>query len=243
MVRLEEVTKTYQTGHRDIQALDGVSLAIEKGQFVVICGPSGSGKTTLLMTIAGMLRPTSGTVCIEGQNLYAKTAPDRARFRAQNIGFVFQEFFLVPYLNIVENILLAGSLAPRFRGDKLAPAEAGAGTATDLAYKLIEKLGLTERIYHKPSQLSAGEKQRVAVARALLNRPKIVLADEPTGNLDPDNAAAVLRYLADFHKQGGTVILATHGPAAKEVARPSWPCFHGLEARADRIVYLQNGRI
>jgi putative ABC transport system ATP-binding protein len=283
MVRLEKVVKTYQTHRGVCKALDEVTLSIEKGQFVVICGPSGSGKTTLLMTIAAMLHPSSGTVTIEGHNLYAQTARARAIFRAQNIGFVFQDFALVPYLNVAENVALAGGtqlrrerLAPRVRGDKLAPAKAGAGTATDpaiaalqstsrlaqgpaaskpqvlamanhpqaaiedatqrgpncgakRAYELIEKLGLTDRIYHKPSQLSAGEKQRTAIARALLNRPKIILADEPTGNLDPDNAAAVLGYLADFHRQGGTVILATHGPAAKEFA--------------DRIIYLRNGRV
>jgi len=223
MVRLEKVVKTYQTHRGVCKALNEVTLSIEKGQFVVICGPSGSGKTTLLMTIAAMLRPTSGIVSIEGHNLYAQTARARARFRAQNIGFVFQEFALVPYLNVVENILLAGSLAvpaPVFRQEN---------AGTDPAYELIEKLGLTDRIYHKPSQLSAGEKQRTAIARALLNRPKIILADEPTGNLDPDNAAAVLGYMDEFHRQGGTVIVATHGPAAKDFA--------------DRVVYLRNGKI
>jgi len=223
MVRLEKVAKTYHTGRGLCTALADVTLSIEKGWFVVICGPSGSGKTTLLMTIAAMLKPSSGIVSIEGQNLYAQTARARARFRAQNIGFVFQEFALVPYLNVVENVLLAGGTCLR-RG-RLAVA----GTATDHAYELIDKLGLADRIYHKPSQLSVGEKQRTAIARALLNRPKIILADEPTGNLDPDNAAAVLGYIDDFHRQGGTVILATHGPAAKDFA--------------DRVVSLRDGRI
>jgi ABC-type lipoprotein export system ATPase subunit len=223
MVRLDKVVKTYQTRRGICKALDEVTLSIEKGRFVLICGPSGSGKTTLLMTIAAMLRPSSGIVSIEGQNLYAQTAQARARFRAHNIGFVFQEFALVPYLNVVENILLAG-------GNYLQRGRlAVAGTATDHAYELIEKFGLADRIYHKPCQLSAGEKQRTAIARALLNRPKIILADEPTGNLDADNTAAVLRYLAEFHRQGGTVILATHGPAAKDFA--------------DRVVYLRNGKI
>ena len=237
MVRLEKVAKTYQTHRGVCKALDEVTLSIEKGWFVVICGPSGSGKTTLLMTIAAMLRPSSGIVSIEGHNLYAQTAQARARFRAQNIGFVFQEFALVPYLNVLENVLLAGATratcpscgVPRqSSGDGRRTTEDGRGGAKR-AYELIEKLGLTDRVYHKPSQLSAGEKQRTAIARALLNRPKIILADEPTGNLDPDNAAAVLGYLADFHQQGGTVILATHGPAAKEFA--------------DRVVYLRMGKI
>jgi putative ABC transport system ATP-binding protein len=205
-----------------------------------------------------MLHPSSGTVTIEGHNLYAQTARARAIFRAQNIGFVFQDFALVPYLNVAENVALAGGT--HLRRERLAlqstsrlaqgPAaskpqvlamanhpqaaiedvtQRGPNCGAKRAYELIEKLGLTDRIYHKPSQLSAGEKQRTAIARALLNRPKIILADEPTGNLDPDNAAAVLGYLADFHRQGGTVILATHGPAAKEFA--------------DRIIYLRNGRV
>jgi putative ABC transport system ATP-binding protein len=256
MIRLEKVVKTYRTHRGVCKALDEVTLSIEKGQFVVICGPSGSGKTTLLMTIAAMLHPSSGTVTIEGHNLYAQTARARAIFRAQNIGFVFQDFALVPYLNVAENVALAGGT--HLRRERLAVAGTGRNPAINCganrltppslwrgspedatqrgpncgakrAYELIEKLGLTDRIYHKPSQLSAGEKQRTAIARALLNRPKIILADEPTGNLDPDNAAVVLGYLADFHRQGGTVILATHGPAAKEFA--------------DRIIYLRNGRV
>jgi putative ABC transport system ATP-binding protein len=226
MVRLEKVVKTYRAHRRVCKALDEVTLSIEKGQFVVICGPSGSGKTTLLMTIAAMLHPSSGTVTIEGHNLYVQTARARAIFRAQNIGFVFQDFALVPYLNVAENVALAGGT--HLRRERLA-VQRGPNCGAKRAYELIEKLGLTDRIYHKPSQLSAGEKQRTAIARALLNRPKIILADEPTGNLDPDNAAAVLGYLADFHRQGGTVILATHGPAAKEFA--------------DRIIYLRNGRV
>ena len=216
MVRLENVTKTYQTPRCVIKALDRINLRIEKGQFVVIRGPSGSGKTTLLMTIAAMCRPTSGTVSIEQQDLYAQSRRARARFRAENIGFVFQMFHLVPYLNVTENVLLAGGTI----GNKNSRAQ---------AHKLIERFGLADRTYHRPAELSAGEKQRAAVARALLNRPKIVLADEPTGNLDPDNAAAVLSYMADFHQQGGTVILATHGPAAKEFA--------------DRVIYLRKGTV
>jgi len=246
MVRLEKVVKVYQTRRGACAALADVTLSIEKGQFVVICGPSGSGKTTLLLTIAVMLRPSSGIVSIEGQNLYAMTARTRAKFRAQNIGFIFQEFALVPYLNVLQNILLAGGNNLR-RG-----CLAVAGTATDHAYELIEKLGLDERIHHKPSQLSAGEKQRTAIARALLNRPKIILADEPTSNLDPDNATAVLRYLSDFHKQGGTVILATHGPAAPHRLISYLGCQPGASpgfspkdnwCGADRVVYLRNGKI
>jgi len=168
------------------------------------------------MTIGGMLRPTSGTVSIEQRNLYAQSSGARAKFRAENIGFVFQMFHLVPYLDAVENVVLAASAI----GNKKKYAQAD---------ELIEKFGLEGRSHHKPSELSAGEQQRTAIARALLNRPKIILADEPTGNLDPDNASAVLGYMADFHRQGGTVILATHGPAAQQFA--------------DRIIHLCDGSI
>jgi len=141
---------------------------------------------------------------------------DRAKFRAENIGFVFQMFHLVPYLNVIENVVLAGGVASR---------DSGAVKANEL----LKQLGLDQRAFHRPSELSAGEKQRAAIARALFNRPKIILADEPTGNLDPDNAASVIGYLSEFHHSGGTVILATHGTEAEQFA--------------DRIIHLHNGSI
>lgn len=216
MIHLENVAKTYRTHRGDVKALDGVNLRIEKGEFVVIRGPSGSGKTTLLMTIAGMLQPTSGIVSIGQNNLYAMSVEARTKFRAETIGFVFQMFHLVPYLNIVENIVLAGG--PVANKDRKAQA-----------HKLLEQFGLAGRNYHKPSELSAGEKQRTATARALFNRPKIILADEPTGNLDPDNAAAAIGYLSEFHHNGGTVVIATHGSEAEQFA--------------ERLIHLRNGRI
>lgn len=221
MVCLENVIKTYRTRKGNVKALDGINLQVKKGEFVVIRGPSGSGKTTLLMTIGGMLRPTSGTVSVGQENLYAMSIRQRAKFRAQNIGFVFQMFYLVPYLSVTENVVLAAGTTPDWLvGRKKRYAQAD---------ELIRKFGLAGRNYHKPSQLSAGEQQRTAIARALLNRPRIILADEPTGNLDPDNAATVLSFIADFHRDGGTVILATHGPAAQRFA--------------DRIIHLRNGNI
>jgi putative ABC transport system ATP-binding protein len=215
MICLENVAKTYRTRRGDVKALNDINLRIEKGEFAVICGPSGSGKTTLLMTIAAMLRPSSGIVSVEQNDLYAMSIQARAKFRAQNIGFVFQMFHLVSYLNVVENVLLAGGTVP---DNKKAAA-----------LELIEKFGLAGRNYHKPAELSAGEKQRTAIARALLNRPKIILADEPTGNLDSDNATSVLGYLSEFHKEGGTIILATHGVEA--------------ERFADRTINLCNGSV
>ena len=216
MVVLENVVKTYRSRRGDVKALDDVNLQIKKGEFVVLCGPSGSGKTTLLMTIAGMQHPTKGKVTVGQNNLYALSSRARAKFRAENIGFVFQMFHLIPYLNIIENVALAGGAEV----DKNKKAQAN---------KLIEQFGLAGRNYHKPPELSAGEKQRTAIARALLNQPKIVLADEPTGNLDPDNAATVLGYLSEFHHNGGTVIFATHGTEAEQFA--------------NRINHLRDGRI
>ena len=216
MVVLENIVKTYRRRQGDVKALSDINLQIEKGEFVVVCGLSGSGKTTLLMTIAAMLRPTSGSVCVEQNDLYTMSIRDRAKFRAENIGFVFQMFHLVPYLNIIENVALAGGVASQSGG-------------AVKANELLKQLGLAERAFHRPSELSAGEKQRAAIARALFNRPKIILADEPTGNLDPDNAASVIGYLSEFHHSGGTVILATHGTEAEQFA--------------DRIIHLHNGSI
>jgi ABC-type lipoprotein export system ATPase subunit len=205
MLSLQDLTKTYRTWAGEVKALEGVSLDIDKGEFVAVCGPSGSGKTTLLMMIAAMLRPSGGTVRFEERDVYEMTGPARARFRAETIGFVFQMFHLVPYLNVLENVLLAAAVVRRRNGRIQAE-------------ELLQRLGLQHRLGHRPSELSAGEKQRTAIARALLNQPKLILADEPTGNLDPENARCVLRHLQDFQKDGGTVIMATHGPAAQEFA-------------------------
>jgi putative ABC transport system ATP-binding protein len=205
MLILQDLAKTYRTRAGEVKALDGVSLRIDPGEFIAVCGPSGSGKTTLLMMIAAMLRPSRGAVRFEDRDIYQMTGSARARFRARNIGFVFQMFHLVPYLNVLENVLVAWAVA--HCGDAKARAE-----------ELLQRLGLGHRIGHRPSELSAGEKQRTAIARALLNRPKLILADEPTGNLDPQNAQGVLQHLQRFQKEGGTVIVATHGLAAQGCA-------------------------
>jgi ABC-type lipoprotein export system ATPase subunit len=217
MVTLESVAKTYQTSQGQIRALENINLHIDKGEFVVIRGPSGSGKTTLLMTIGTMLKPSSGNVMFDDTNVYKLSVSARALFRGRNIGFVFQMFHLIPYLTLAENVLLA-----RMRNN-------GKTDYYDKANELLERLGLGDRIFHRPAQLSAGEKQRAAIARALLNGPKILLADEPTGNLDAENAAEVVRHLRGFQANGGIVILATHGDQA--------------EKSANRIVSLKKGLI
>ena len=217
MLILQDLAKTYRTRAGEVKALDGLSLRIDQGEFIAVCGPSGSGKTTLLMMIAAMLRPSRGAVRFEDRDVYQMTGSARAKFRARNIGFVFQMFHLVPYLSVLENVLVAGAVARR-------------GDAKARATELLQRLGLGHRIGHRPSELSAGERQRTAIARALLNQPKLVLADEPTGNLDPQNAQGVLQHLQGFQKAGGTVIVATHGLAAQGCATRT------IELREGRLV-------
>jgi putative ABC transport system ATP-binding protein len=216
MVSIENVSKIYKTKFNEVKALDDFTLNIEDGEFIVVRGSSGCGKTTLLLTLGGMLRPTRGRIVIDDNDIYAMSIRERAIFRARNIGFVFQMFHLVPYLSLIENVLL--------------PARVGiAHGGKEYGMELVNRLHLLGRERHKPSELSAGEKQRTAIARALLNHPKIILADEPTGNLDPDNAGEVIRYLSEFHHNGGTVIVVTHGTVADQYA--------------DRIIHLKEGRI
>jgi ABC-type lipoprotein export system ATPase subunit len=205
LLELQNVSKTYHTANSDVCALDDVTLSIDAGQFQAVQGPSGCGKTTLLLIAGGLLAPDSGTILVDGKNPYSLPPNDRAQFRAANIGFVFQQFHLIPYLGVLDNVL--------------APAIAsGRPDALERAQELIAHFGMQDRLHHVPAQLSTGERQRTALARALLNEPKILLADEPTGNLDHENAAAVLGYLKEFTAGGGAVLLVTHDDRAVEYA-------------------------
>ena len=186
--------------------MEDVSLTVAAGEFVAVQGPSGCGKTTLLLLAGVLLKPEGGEVLLQAQNLYQLSSGQRARFRAANIGFVFQQFHLVPYLSVLDNILLP-TLAMAPDGDAQARALALAG-----------QFRLTDRLHHVPAALSTGERQRTALARALLNRPKLLLADEPTGNLDRDNAVVVLDALAGFARAGGAVLLVTHDVNAAGLA-------------------------
>jgi len=216
MVQLEKVTKVYRGPQGEVRALDGVDLRVAEGEFVAVRGASGSGKSTLLLTLGGMVRPTRGRVTVAGSDVYALSPGERARFRAENIGFVFQLFHLVPYLSVLENVLVP-TLAASGRGRASAP-------------ELLEGFGLAHRIHHRPAELSIGERQRVAMARALLNRPKLILADEPTGNLDPANATEVMNHLADLHRSGTTIVVVTHEELAARYAQRT------VEIREGRIV-------
>jgi ABC-type lipoprotein export system ATPase subunit len=214
-IRLTDVGKTYRRPDGDVVALDGLSLEAGDGEFVVVHGPSGSGKSTLLLIAGALLAPDRGEVDLGGENPYRLSPEARARFRASRLGFVFQQFHLIPYLTVRENVLTP-SLACR-----LPDAEARAD-------ELIARFGLADRARHVPEELSVGERQRAALARALLVRPGLILADEPTGNLDEANGREVLGALGEFANGGGTVLLVTHDPA--------------LLARAGRRVALRGGR-
>ena len=216
LISLDHITKTYTGDAGPIVAVADVSVSVEAGEFVAVVGPSGCGKTTLLLVAGGLLRPENGEVSIDGTDPYSLSGEQRARFRAEQIGFVFQQFHLVPYLNVLDNVM--------------APAlVTGETSARERAGILVERFGLADRLGHRPGQLSTGERQRVALARALLNEPRVILADEPTGNLDGDNSEQVLQALKTFADEGGAVLLVTHDPDAV--------------AFAGRQVVLQGGQL
>ncbi len=214
LLEISDVRKRYRKSDAVVRALDGVSLAVDLGEFVVVRGPSGCGKTTLLLTAGGLLKPDGGRVSLDGRDPYGLSADARAGLRAATVGFVFQQFHLIPYLNVFENVLTP-SLA------------VGGDRVRQRAAELLDRFGLSARAAHVPAELSTGERQRTALARALLNRPRLLLADEPTGNLDPDNAAVVLKHIAEFAQAGGAVLLVTHDEVARE--------------HADRIIRLEAG--
>jgi putative ABC transport system ATP-binding protein len=213
----KNLTKTYTVDQRTIKVLDAVSLTVAGGQFVVIAGSSGSGKTTLLTLLSGLDRPTEGEIWIDGQEISTASEDTLAPLRNRSIGFVFQSFHLVPAMTALENIMFPAELMKR------RDAEANARA-------LLEKVGLSARADNLPSQLSGGEKQRVALCRAMINRPKLLFADEPTGNLDSRNGQLVLEQLLSLKQTHAvTLILVTHNP---EIA-----------AAADRVYTLNDGRL
>ncbi len=204
IVVAEDLTREYIKGRNTIRAIDGINLQVSRGEFVAINGPSGSGKTTLLFAVAGLIRATRGYVEVAGVNVSDRSPTATAHFRANNIGFIFQTFYLVPYLTALENV-------------RLAQRAAGSGGAAE-ASELLGRIGLAERLTHYPNELSAGEQQRVALARALINRPGLLLGDEPTGNLDTARGREILELIADYNRRGGTVILVSHSDAVSEFA-------------------------
>ncbi len=217
MIKTSALRKVYHTGDLDVEALRGVDLSVKPGEFVAVVGPSGSGKSTLFHILGGLAAPTSGEVWIDGVALRQMTESQRTEMRQKKVGFVFQKYNLLPTLTAYDNIYLAQSIA----GIKAPP---------NGFEHVLDLLGITARLKHKPRALSGGEQQRVAIARALVNQPAILLADEPTGNLDTANSTAVLELLRDLNKRTGqTILMITHNPEAA--------------AFADRIVHMRDGRI
>lgn len=219
-VSTKALYKSYRNGVSKLDVLKGVDLTIKNNEFVAIQGPSGAGKSTLLHILGGLDNPTVGEVFFEGLNIYDLSENERAMFRNRKIGFVFQFYHLLGELNTLENVLLPGLLKSWWERKR----------ASNYAKSILDKLGLSQRITHRPNQLSGGEQQRVAIARALINKPEILLCDEPTGNLDSENGQNILRLIKQLNQEENvTVILVTHD---KDIA-----CV------ADRVVYLKDGMV
>ena len=218
-IRLAGISKTYGKGDGTVQALRNISLDIERGESLAVVGASGSGKSTLLNILAGLMHPTAGSVTVDGIDLYGELDDDGlARYRSEYIGFVFQSFQLMPYLSALGNVMLP-----------LVPLPLGRREKRDKAREVLARVGLDGRADHLPSELSGGQQQRVAIARALVNDPLILMADEPTGNLDSDTRDEILAIFDELNRMGHTLVMVTHDPANVSVSR--------------RIVELADGRI
>ena len=207
ILKIENLTKVYGSGENEVRALDGVSFSVEKGEFLAIIGPSGSGKSTLLHILGGVDRPTSGKVWLDGQDVYAQNEEQLAIFRRRQVGLIYQFYNLIPVLNVVENMTLPVLLD-------------GHKVNEERLNELVETLGLSGRKNNLPNQLSGGQQQRVSIGRALMNAPAVVLADEPTGNLDQKTGRELIELFHQLHEAGNTIVLITHdGNIAKEAAR------------------------
>jgi putative ABC transport system ATP-binding protein len=218
MIEIRDLKKTYRSGDVDVHALRGVNLSVAKGEFLSVVGPSGSGKSTLFNILGGLTPPTSGTVHIDGRDLLKMTDSERTELRKKTVGFVFQKYNLLPTLSAADNIAIARDIA-------------GNNNAADPKFdEILTLLGIRERMHHKPRALSGGEQQRVAIARAIVNHPALLLADEPTGNLDSENSTAVLGILRDLNQRlGQTILMITHDPDAA--------------AYGHRMVRMRDGRM
>ena len=218
MLRMQSVSKSYNHRGRTVHAMDDVTLEIPAGDFVAVVGPSGSGKSSLLLVLGGMLSPSAGEVFVEGQSVYGISAEERAALRHRKIGFVFQTFNLVPYLSALENVQIPLLIGRVEEDEQMKRAAA-----------LLERVGLGDRLDHKPSELSVGQQQRVALARMLANDPAVILADEPTGNLDPETSEGILSFFVEINREGRTIVMVTHDTRAAQ--------------RAKRTLRLADGKI
>ena len=219
-VRVESLVRHYRLGQSVIRAVDGVSLSVKKGEFAALLGASGSGKSTLMNLIAGLDHPTSGAIFVEGQDLAKLKSDELARYRRHTVGMVFQSFNLVPTMTLTENVELPMRFAEVERGERNARVQ-----------EALRQVGLTGRLEHRPSEMSGGEQQRAALARALVNRPKLLLADEPTGNLDSTTGTEILDLIRSLNRSlGMTVIMVTHERAL-------------ADRYADRMIFLGDGKL
>ena len=218
ILKIEDLFKSYSLGRLDVPVLHDINLAVERGEFAAIMGPSGSGKSTLMNLIGCLDRPTSGKITIGGEDISMLSETDLARIRGERVGFVFQTFNLISRLTALKNVELPMVYQDISRGERLKRAA-----------ELLEMLGLTDRADHKPPELSGGQRQRVAIARALANEPDILLADEPTGNLDSKTGLEIMQIFNDLHSEGRTIIMVTHDRALAE--------------NCDRIIRLKDGGI
>ncbi|MCE5317634.1 MAG: ABC transporter ATP-binding protein [Parachlamydia sp.] len=216
MLTMQHVSKLYRKGDQEIKAIDSISLDIPSGDFVSIIGPSGSGKSSLLLMLGGMLSPTSGKVYLDFTSLYEMSQNEIAKLRQKKIGFVFQTFNLIPYLTAIQNVQLP-----------LLLSGASEKEQEEKAHYLLERVKLSDRKQHKPSELSVGQQQRIALARMLANEPSIILADEPTGNLDPEMAQMVMDFLSDLNAEGKTIVMVTHDMQMAKRAKRSISIDHG----------------
>lgn len=218
LVQANGLSKVFQMGTSQVHALAGVDLSIEPNSFTLVMGPSGSGKSTLLYLLGGLDRPTHGTITIGKKRLDLLDENELAQFRQQFVGFVFQSFNLVPNMTALQNIIF-----PLRFGS--TPRKEREGISRDL----LERVGLSDRLYHRPAELSGGQQQRVAIARALANDPQLILADEPTGNLDTNSSAGIMKLLSDLHNNGKSVLVVSHDPR--------------MRTYATKLVFLLDGRI
>ncbi len=219
IISVRNIRKVYRVGEIDVEALQGVNLEVPRGEFLAVVGPSGSGKSTMFHILGGLSKPTSGEVIIDGHAMSGMSQAELTNLRKKCVGFVFQKYNLLPTLSADDNIEIARTIA-NTNGEPRDP----------WFHEILDMLGIAHRLHHKPKALSGGEQQRVAIARAIVNHPSILLADEPTGNLDTKNSDAVLNLLRELNRRKGqTILMITHNPEAAEVA--------------DRIVHMRDGQI
>jgi putative ABC transport system ATP-binding protein len=221
IIKITDLTKIYGTGHVAVHALRGISVAVEEGEFVAIMGPSGSGKSTLMNILGCLDRPTGGTYVLGGEDVSRLSKNRLAGVRNRKIGFVFQSYNLLPRLTAAKNVMLP----LLYNGHEPMPDKA----CYERAVATLESVGLGDRVHHRPNELSGGQQQRVAIARALVNNPSIILADEPTGNLDTQSSEEILELLHQLHDRCATIVMVTHEP--------------GIADYAERVIYLLDGQI